>query len=115
MWLLFLNIAGVALAVFGLLCAIYLLLELIPCEGVSVAVRIADDTARQQLDLLLSEAHYTKGMRRSPIIVLYNAALLLQQPLTPEERALLDRYRVESVLCLSSVCGEQRKGAGKVK
>lgn len=91
MWVLLLKIAGAAFAVFGVLCAVRLLLSLLRCESVSVAVRVADETARGQMDLLLHEARYV-GWGRHPIVVLLDAALLARQPLTLEELALLSRY-----------------------
>lgn len=91
MWILLLKIAGAAFAVFGVLCAVRLLLSLLRGESVSVAVRVADETARGQLDLLLHEARYV-GWGRYPIVLLLDAALLARQPLTLEELALLSRY-----------------------
>ena len=91
MWILLLKIAGAAFAAFGVLCAVRLLLSLLRGESVSVAVRVADETARGQLDLLLHEARYV-GWGRYPIVLLLDAALLARQPLTLEELALLSRY-----------------------
>ena len=80
LWELLFYVAVAALSVFGLLCALRALLDRLGRGGdVSVAVRIADDAARQRLDVLLFESR-AFGLRGRPVIVLFDAALLAQQP-----------------------------------
>ena len=91
MWsVLFWVVAGV-LAIFGLICALWLLSDWLCGSSVCLALRICDNTAREQLDLLLSEAKDTFGGRRE-IVVLLSCD---QAPLTPDEMALIERYRAQ--------------------
>lgn len=88
MWELFLWVALGAAAIFGVICAIWLLADGICGSGMVLAVRIFDDEAREQMDLLLSEAKDTFGGRREIVVLLERS----QRPLTWQEVALLQRY-----------------------
>lgn len=88
MWEPLLYVAIGAAAIFGVICALWLLADLIGGKSPGLAVKVFDVKAREQLDLLLSEAKDAFGGRRE-IVVLWERT---QLPLTLEELALLQRY-----------------------
>lgn len=88
MWELLLWIAVGAAAIFGVICALWLLADLICGSRMVLAVRIFNDAAREQMDLLLSEAKEAFGGRREIVVLLDRS----QPPLTLGEVALLQRY-----------------------
>ena len=90
MWEILFWVAFSAAAVFGLICALWLLADWLCGSRIGVAVRILDHEARENMDLLLSEAKDLVGRRRDIIVLLSEE----QPPLTTEEIALLQRYGV---------------------
>ena len=98
MWMLLLSVTVAALCVFGLLCVVRALLDCFGRSRVSVAVRIADDAARESLDVLLYEAR-ARRLGGYPIVVLFDAAQLALQPPTAQELAILSRYGAQ-LLCV---------------
>ncbi len=88
MWELLFWIAFGAAAIFGVICALWLLADLICGSRQVLAVRVFDEQAREQLDLLLGEAKDAFGGRREIVVLLDRN----QPPLTLEEIALLQRY-----------------------
>ena len=90
MWELLFWIALSTAAVFGVIAALWLLADLLCGSRVGLAVRIMDDEARKNMDLLLSEARDRFGRRRDIVVLLSEE----QPPLAAEEIALLQRYGV---------------------
>ena len=88
MWETVLGIALAVLAVFGLICALWLLIGCLCGSHIALAVRVFDQRSREQLDLLLAEAKDTFGGRRDILVLLSDE----QEPLCAEEIALLQRY-----------------------
>ncbi len=98
MWEIIGWVAVGSAALFGVICALWLMADRFGGAYLSAIVRIFDQTAREQLDLLLSGAKETFGGRRE-IVVLLSAKL---PPLTVDELALLQRYSADIyVICES--------------
>ena len=90
MWGILFWVAFSTAAVFGLICALWLVADWLCGSRVGVAVRILDAESREHMDLLLSEAKDLFGRRRDIVVLLSED----QPPLTAEEIALLQRYSV---------------------
>ena len=88
MWEMVLGVSVAVFAIFGLICALWLLLGWICGSRVALAVRVLDAQSRAQLDLLLAEAKDAFGGRRDIIVLLSDE----QPPLAADEIALLQRY-----------------------
>ena len=88
MWNMALGIALAVFAVFGLICAVWLLIGCLCGSRIALAVRVFDKASREQLDLLLAEAKDAFGGRRDVVVLLSDE----QEPLCAEEIALLQRY-----------------------
>ncbi len=81
-------VAVAVAAAFGLICALWLLLDALCRRRLCVAVCIPDANAREQLDLLLLEARGRFCGRREIVVLLADEL----PPLTVDEIALLQRY-----------------------
>ena len=91
MWELLFYVAMATAAVFGLICALWLLADLLCGSRVGVAVRVMYTEDREHLDLLLSEAKDLFGRRRDIVVLLSRE----QPPLNAQEVALLQRYHAQ--------------------
>lgn len=88
MWEILFWVAFATAAIFGLICALWLIADMICGRRVPVAVRVFEREMRDQLDLLLAEARESFGGRREILVLLDQE----QPPLTLDEIALLQRY-----------------------
>lgn len=91
MWEILFWVAFSTAALFGMICALWLLADAIGGSRLSAVVRVLDRQDRENLDLLLSQAKETFGGRRE-IVALISSALL---PLSAQELALLQRYSAQ--------------------
>ena len=91
MWELVCYVAVAVAAVFGVICALWLLADWLGGSRVGVVVRVLDQASREQLDLLLSEAKDAFGGRREIVVLLSDE----QPALTAQEIALLQRYQAQ--------------------
>jgi len=97
---------GVAmLAVFGLCCALKMLLELLfSSDRISVAIEVMEARDARTMDLLLREAQtLSLGKGRARLVVLISSALMdgtvgLGDTLDEEYAALIDSYGAECYL-----------------
>ena len=100
-WNLFFGIMGVAFALFGLVCAIELIVEAcFPDRRIFTVVEIRSPEDAEVLDLLLAEAKRT-SMRSvsSRVGVLMSENVLCDGEVPPKMLEILDRYGAECYLC----------------
>ncbi len=100
-WNLFLGIMGVAFALFGLVCAIELIVEAcFPDRRIFTVVEIRSLEDSEVLDLLLAEAKRT-SMRSvsSRVGVLLSGDVLCDGKIPPKMLDILDRFGAECYLC----------------
>lgn len=102
MWELVCYVAVAVAAVFGVVCALWLLADWLGGSRIGVVVSVFDSVTRGQLDLLLEEAKEVFGGRRE-IVVLFSED---QPSLTVEELALLQRYDAQ-IYVVSMDCPAQ--------
>ena len=85
-------------AVFGLVCAARLLVELLcPLRQLRVAVEVCDDTDAGNLDLLLHEACAASRRGARPVVLL-PASLTAGGEIPPDIAAVLDRWGADCYL-----------------
>ncbi len=100
-WNLFFGIMGVAFALFGLVCAIELIVEAcFPDRRIFTVVEVRTAEDADALDLLLSEAKRT-SMRSvsSRVGVLLSGDVLCDREIPPKMLEILDRFGAECYLC----------------
>ena len=100
-WNLFLGILGVAFALFGLVCAIELIVEAcFPDRRIFTVVEIRSLEDAEVLDLLLAEANRTSWRSASSRVgVLLSGDVLCDGKIPQKMLDILDRYGAECYLC----------------
>ena len=100
-WNLFFGIMGVAFALFGLVCAIELIVEAcFPDRRIFTVVEIRSAEDADALDLLLAEAKRTSWRSVSSRVgVLMSESLLSDGKIPPNLLEILDCYGAECYLC----------------
>ena len=100
-WTLFFGIMGVALALFGAMCAIEMIVEAcFPDRRIFTVVEIQTLEDADVLDLLLIEAKRTSLRSASSRVgVLMSPSLLYNGEIPKKTQEVLDRFDVECYLC----------------
>ncbi len=100
-WSLFFGILGVAFALFGLVCAIELIVEAcFPQEQIFTVVEIREQKDAEMLDLWLAEARRTSMRSASARVGVLLSPTLLQDGRIPQKMLdIMERYGAECYLC----------------
>ena len=100
-WSLFLGVMGMAFALFGLICAVELIVEAFyPERRIFAVVEIHDAKDAEVLDLLLTEAKRTSVRPSSARVGVLLSPTLLQDGKIPQKMLdIMERYGAECYLC----------------